>query len=365
MKVVGWGGDHVKMLDQRLLPGEITFLELRDVDGVADGIRNLSVRGAPAIGIAAAYGMALAALSNDASDRASWLERWDADRATLRGTRPTAVNLAWALDRVDAVARPLLDEANFAEAGADGDSPWLRSVEAFRARVLDEARAIDAEDEWMCRQMGDFGAALVPQGARVLTHCNAGGLATGGYGTAVGVIRSAWARDKGLHVFVDETRPLLQGARLTAWELDQEKIPFTLITDNMAGYFMRQGKVDMVVVGADRICANGDVANKIGTYSVAVLAKHHGIPFYVAAPFSTIDLSLPGGDHIVIEQRDPSEVTHHAGRRMAPESTRAANPAFDVTPHELIAAIVTERGVMRAPYTSTLAEAAAVSMART
>jgi methylthioribose-1-phosphate isomerase len=230
---------------------------------------------------------------------------------------------------------------------------------ALHEGLLAEAREIDDEDEWMCRRMGDFGAELVPTGARILTHCNAGGLATGGYGTAVGVIRSAWSRSRDIHVFVDETRPLLQGARLTAWELSKEQIPYTLITDNMAGWFMRQGKIDLVVVGADRICANGDVANKIGTYSVAVLCRHHGIPFYVAAPFSTIDLSLPSGEHIPIEQRDPSEVVSLHGTRVAPDDARAANPAFDVTPAELIAAIITERGVMRPPYLETLARASA------
>jgi methylthioribose-1-phosphate isomerase len=353
MKVVSWdkAGQHVLMLDQRLLPQQVEYLSLHTVAEVADGIRGMAVRGAPAIGIAAAYGMVLSARSVAATTPQQWLATMQSDAALLRSTRPTAVNLAWALERMLTVARDLTQQA--------GTADFATARAAWQETLLAEAVEIDREDEWMCRQMGDFGADLVQPGASVLTHCNAGGLATGGYGTAVGVIRSAWARDKKLHVFVDETRPLLQGARLTAWELTQEGIPYTLITDNMAGYFMRAGKVDLVVVGADRICANGDVANKIGTYSVAVLAAHHKIPFYVAAPFSTIDLTLPSGDRVEIEQRDPREVTHIMGKAdVAPTSAQAANPAFDITPHELIAAIITERGVLRPPYDRSLAEAA-------
>lgn len=351
MKVVEWDRDHVRMLDQRRLPGTVEHLELRTVEAVAEGIRDMAVRGAPAIGIAAAYGLALSARTVDADSASTWRAAFQADRDLLHATRPTAVNLAWALERCSRIADETL-------AAAAGEAfPTLRA--RLESDLLSEAKAIDDEDAWMCRRMGDFGAALVPSGARVLTHCNAGGLATGGYGTAVGVIRSAWARHGDLHVFVDETRPLLQGARLTAWELSREAIPYTLITDSMAGWFMRQGKVDLVVVGADRICANGDVANKIGTYSVAVLCRHHNIPFYVAAPFSTIDLTLASGTQIPIEQRDPREVMSLHGVRVAPEDAVAANPAFDVTPAELIRAIITERGVMRAPYTESLARAAA------
>lgn len=337
------------MLDQRRLPSVVEFLDLQTVADVAEGIRNMSVRGAPAIGIAAAYGLALAARTIDAANVEQWSEQFQEHRKLLHATRPTAVNLAWALERMSGIAEGVVQNA-----GASDFS-------ALRTRLLDallsEARAIDDEDEAMCRRMGEFGAALVPNGAQVLTHCNAGGLATGGYGTAVGVIRSAWAQHNNIHVFVDETRPLLQGARLTAWELGKAGIPYTLITDNMAGWFMRQGKVDLVVVGADRICANGDVANKIGTYSVAVLCRHHGIPFYVAAPFSTIDMSLDSGDKIPIEQRNPDEVTSLHGTRTAPDDAMAANPAFDVTPNELITAIITERGIMRPPYLASLREA--------
>lgn len=350
MKVVYWENNQVHMLDQRRLPGTLEILELGTVEGVAEGIRTLSVRGAPAIGIAAAYGLALSARTVAAETASEWAAAFLHDRDLLHSTRPTAVNLAWALERCVRVAQQMLDEC--------GGEPLSTLRPRLESRLLDEALEIDREDEWMCRRMGDFGSEVVPSGARVLTHCNAGGLATGGYGTAVGVIRSAFTRHGNLHVMVDETRPLLQGARLTAWELSREQIPYTLITDNMAGWFMRQGKVDLAVVGADRICANGDVANKIGTYSVAVLCHHHKIPFYVAAPFSTIDLRLSGGDEIPIEQRDPSEVTHLYGTRTAPSDAVAANPAFDVTPNELITAIITERGVLRPPYTESLARAA-------
>mgnify|MGYP006277434093 CR=1 FL=1 len=351
MKVVAWDRDHVQMLDQRRLPGTVVTLDLHTVEAVADGIRSMAVRGAPAIGIAAAYGLALSARSVSAESTAQWRAAFQADRDLLHATRPTAVNLAWALERCGRVADSVLSET--------AGQPFADVRARLEEALLEEARHIDREDEWMCRRMGDFGAELVPSGARILTHCNAGGLATGGYGTAVGVIRSAWARHENVRVYVDETRPLLQGARLTAWELSKEKIPYTLITDNMAGWFMKQGKIDLAVVGADRICANGDVANKIGTYSVAVLCHHHKIPLYVAAPFSTIDLSLACGELIPIEQRDPAEVTHLHGVRTAPDDAAAANPAFDVTPAALISAIITERGVLRPPYSESLARAAA------
>ncbi len=354
LKVVRWHDGVVQMLDQRRLPGTVEYLELQTVEEVGEGIAHMAVRGAPAIGIAAAYGIALAARSITATTPDDWMEAFQKAKQGLAATRPTAVNLVWALDRMEACARRLLDR--------DGDFANTRSL--LDEGLLAEAREIDEEDEWMCRRMGDFGAVLVPDGASVLTHCNAGGLATGGYGTAVGVIRSAWTRHSNLHVYVDETRPLLQGARLTAWELSQEKIPYTLITDNMAGWFMRCKKIDLAVVGADRVASNGDVANKIGTYSVAVLCHHHGIPFYVAAPFSTVDMSLRSGEQIPIEQRNPNEVLAVQGNRVSPHDARAANPAFDVTPHELISAIITERGVLRPPFTESLATAAAHPLER-
>lgn len=349
MKVVQWVDDTVHMLDQRRLPGTVDVLRLAEVEEVAEGIRNMSVRGAPAIGIAAAYGMALASRRLPAHDLAGWRTGLRQAHDLLLSTRPTAVNLKWALERVERVVDAVASEGNAADFGAL--RPRLEEI------VLREAVAIDDEDEAMCRRMGDFGADLMPRGACILTHCNAGALATGGYGTAVGVIRSAWARDHGLHVFVDETRPLLQGARLTAWELSQEGIPYTLITDNMAASFMRKGAINAVVVGSDRICANGDVTNKIGTYGVAVLARYHGLPFYVAAPFSTVDMALADGRDVEIEQRNPAEVTSFGGTRVAPADAVAANPAFDVTPAHLVTAIITERGVLRAPYTDSLLEA--------
>ncbi len=343
MKSLWWAADHLVLIDQTRLPGELVELHCREYRQVAEAIRTLQVRGAPAIGVAAAYGLALAALDRHTDVAAALADvRVAADE--LRGTRPTAVNLAWALDRS---LRAASSEA---------------TVASLRARLLAEADRIAAEDAAMCRAIGRHGADLIPDGARILTHCNAGALATAEYGTALGVIRAAQEQGKQLHVFVDETRPLLQGARLTAWELQQEGIPITLITDNMAGHFMQRGQIDLAIVGADRIAANGDVANKIGTYSVAVLARAHGLPFYVAAPTSTVDLSLPSGEEIPIEERRPDEVTHLAGRRVAPEGVRVANPAFDVTPASYVSAIVVESGVIRAPYS--LGLRAAVDAAR-
>jgi methylthioribose-1-phosphate isomerase len=327
------------MVDQTRLPGELVTLACRDYREVARAIREMRVRGAPAIGVAAAFAVALAALASQAPDVEALRVELREVGAALRGTRPTAVNLAWAVERA---LRTLEGQASVAEAG--------------RA-ILAEAMRISDEDEAMCRAIGRHGAELVPDGARVLTHCNAGRLATVSYGTALGVVRAAHEQGKRVHVFVDETRPLLQGARLTAWELAREGIPLTLITDSMAGYFMRQGQIDLAVVGADRIAANGDVANKIGTYSVAVLAMAHGVPLYVAAPSSTVDLSLASGEQIPIEERRPEEVLSVGGRRLAPPGVQAANPAFDVTPARYISAIVTEAGVIRPPFGPGLAAA--------
>jgi len=317
--------DAVRLLDQRLLPGEETWLALGSAEAVVDAIKTLAVRGAPAIGVAAAYALACEARRGaSGAALAGAAER-------LVGARPTAVNLAWAVRRM---------AARF----ADGAAALLR-----------EAHAIRDEDEAACRRIGALGAALVPQGARILTHCNAGALATAGYGTALGVVRAAFEAGKSVAVFADETRPFLQGARLTAWELHRDGIPVTLLTDGMGGWLMRRGEIACVVVGADRIAANGDVANKIGTYSLAVLAGHHGIPFYVAAPWSTVDLATATGEDIPIEERESDEVVTLAGRRIAPVGVRARYPAFDVTPASLVTAIITERGVTRAPHARALA----------
>jgi methylthioribose-1-phosphate isomerase len=334
---VRWDDESVVMIDQRRLPGEEVFLRCRTVPEVAAAIRDMAIRGAPAIGVTAAYGLALAVRGSAAEGRAL-AEEFARACQDLAATRPTAVNLFWAIERM----RRRFER----EAG--------RGPAALRDALLSEALAIQEEDLAACRRMGDLGAALLPEKARILTHCNAGALATAGYGTALGVIRSAAREGKVRNVFADETRPYLQGARLTAWELTRDGIPTTLIADNMAGHLMARGEVDAVIVGADRIAANGDVANKIGTYTVAVLAREHGLPFYVAAPVSTIDLGTPSGDGIPIEERPADEVTHHAGRRLAPEGVAVRNPAFDVTPHRYVTAIVCERGVARAPYGESL-----------
>jgi methylthioribose-1-phosphate isomerase len=328
----------VRLIDQTRLPLEEVYVECRTVDEVARAIRTMQVRGAPAIGIAAAMGMALGAAAFHAPTFSAFMSALEDVGAKLIRTRPTAVNLAWAVRRLLGVARglqhlPLAD---------------------IPGRLGAEAAAMREEDIRTNRAMGKYGQELVPDPARILTHCNAGGLATAGYGTALGVIRAAAEAGKRVTVWVDETRPLLQGARLTAWELAKAGIPATLITDNMAGHFMQRGEVDLVVVGADRITRNGDVANKIGTYGVAVLARAHAIPFYVAAPLSTFDLSLHDGSQIPIEERMQEEVTDMGGRRLAPHGIRAANPAFDVTPAGYIHGIITERGVARAPYEDSL-----------
>lgn len=340
MDSIIWDGQQLKLLDQTLLPQRIAYIACDDYQTVAEAIRRLSVRGAPAIGAAAAYGLYVGASKIKATGLDDFQHKLAAIAGELADTRPTAVNLRWALDRMMMRVSTL-------------NQP---DIPAMLQTLLDEAQAIFDEDVNSNRQMGAFGQQLVPPGARILTHCNAGALATAGYGTALGVIRAAQAKGKQVSVYADETRPLLQGARLTAWEMVQENIPVTLITDNMAGYLMAQGKVDLVIVGADRITANGDVANKIGTYGVAVLAAHHQVPFYVAAPLSTIDLKLPSGDQIPIEQRDYREVTHLAGQPLAPEGVKVWNPAFDVTPHALVKGIITERGIVFPPYQKNLAE---------
>ena len=332
-----WAGDRLVLVDQTRLPVEEVERSCATWAEVADCIRSLVVRGAPAIGVAAAFGVALAARQSGARDYEGLLADLEEAIKGLGATRPTAVNLFWALERM---RRLIL-------AGRG------RPLDEIRAGLLAEAQAILDEDLAANRAMGAHGAALVPAGARILTHCNAGALATAGYGTAVGVIRAAHAQGKVALVWVDETRPVLQGSRLTAWEMVKEGIPHRLISDVAAASVMQSGQVDLVVTGADRIAANGDTANKIGTYGVAVLARHHGIPFYVAAPFSTIDPAIASGASIVIEERDPAEVRSLGGRQTAPAESPVFNPAFDVTPAELIAAIITERGVYRPPYSFT------------
>jgi methylthioribose-1-phosphate isomerase len=342
---VKWDGDAVLMIDQRLLPGEQVFLRCRDHREVAEAIRGMAIRGAPAIGVAAALGLALGARSTAAEGEALRGE-FEGMCRDLAVTRPTAVNLFWAIERM---------RRRFTQSAPS---------KSLRDDLLREALAIQEEDLASCRRMGDLGAELLPDDARVLTHCNAGALATAGYGTALGVIRSAARQGKIRQVFADETRPYLQGARLTAWELLEDGIPTTLIADSMAGFMMARGEVNAVVVGADRIARNGDVANKIGTYSVAILAREHGIPFYVAAPVSTIDLDTADGSAIPIEERSPDEITHHGGRRLAPAGVSVRNPAFDVTPARYVTAIVCERGVARPPYEESLASLARPTTSR-
>lgn len=339
MKTIEWKRGKVVLIDQTQLPLKEVYIETSDYLRVAEAIKVLSVRGAPAIGVAAAYAIALAASKSKATSTPGFLQEMDEAVSVVGATRPTAVNLFWALDRMKQKAH-----ANSHLA-----------VSRLKTVLKEEADAIAAEELEMSRKMGEYGAELIADGDTILTHCNAGALATVDYGTALAVIRAAHEQGKNIHVYADETRPLLQGARLTTWELQRENIPVTLICDNMAGYFMSRGKIDKIVVGADRIAANGDVANKIGTYSVAVLAKEHGIPFYVAAPVSTIDSSIPDGGHIPIEERSPDEVTGFGGNRVATDGVRVANPAFDVTPNRLIAGIITDRGVLKPPYTEAIA----------
>jgi methylthioribose-1-phosphate isomerase len=339
-----WTDAGVVILDQRKLPNEVVRYTYTDYRDVAEAIRNMIIRGAPAIGVAAAMGIALGVLHSPAKTLPALQSEFSTICDTLGRTRPTAVDLFWAIQRM---------HRRFSEACAGGD------LESVRAAMIAEACQIHAERHAMDEAIGRFGAALMPDKGKVLTQCNAGALATAGIGTALGVIRIAVERGSKLRVLVPETRPYLQGARLTAWELHEAGVPLTLITDNMIGHFMKQGDVEAVVTGADRIAANGDTANKIGTYQIAVLASEHGIPLYVAAPISTLDLNLPSGDEIPIEQRPAEEVTHFQGVRIAP-AVEAAHPAFDVTPARLIAAIVTERGIARPPYKDSLRQLATI-----
>ncbi|HEX4750910.1 MAG TPA: S-methyl-5-thioribose-1-phosphate isomerase [Bryobacteraceae bacterium] len=333
VETIAWTSEGVVMIDQTRLPNEITFVTCRTYAEVADAIRNMIIRGAPAIGVAAAMGVALGALESQdlESDMPVICE-------TLAKTRPTAVNLFWAIDRMRGVYETVKH----------------LGLDAVRTRLVEEAQRVREEDIAINQAIGRNGADLVPDGKTVLTHCNAGALATAGFGTALGVIRAAVQAGKKIDVFADETRPFLQGARLTAWELQRDGIETTVITDNMAGHFLKSGRIGCVVVGADRIAANGDVANKVGTYGVAVLAKENNVPFYVAAPISTLDLTLKSGDQIPIEERAAKEVTHIGGVQMAPTGIKVANPAFDVTPNRYVTAIITERGVARAPYEESL-----------
>jgi methylthioribose-1-phosphate isomerase len=333
-----WEQDKVRLLDQRRLPREEVYLEITDYREVIEAIRTLAIRGAPAIGVAAAMAAALGALAVDTEDAGEFSRRFAAICQDIAGARPTAVNLFWALDRMQRVAQ------------AHAQEP----VSALKKRLVHEAQAILKEDETTCRHLAREGQALIHDGQRILTHCNTGALATGAYGTALGVLRKAWEAGKRFSVWVDETRPLLQGARLTTWELGKLGIPYTLIPDGAAASLMQQRRVDLVILGADRIAANGDTANKIGTYSLAVLARWHEVPFYVAAPLSTVDFTIPDGSQIPVEERGAEEVTHVLGLPMAPPGAAALNLAFDVTPHDLISGIITEKGVMAPPFTSSL-----------
>jgi len=333
-RTIEWRDDKVIMIDQTRLPAEEVYNEYTDFQGVAEAIRGMIIRGAPAIGVAAAMGVALGARDIIADTFTTFYRQLENVCDLLGRTRPTAVNLFWALERMKRVAQTHKD----------------KDLNSIRALLKAEAISIEAEDLAICKAIGRHGAGLIKEGATILTHCNAGGLATAGYGTALGVIRAAQEAGKNIAVFADETRPWLQGARLTAWELMKDAIPVTLIADNMAGFFMRKGEIDCVVVGADRIAANGDTANKIGTYSVAVLARENHIPFYVAAPISTLDLTLASGELIPIEERTSHEVTEIRGCRIAPEGVKVRNPAFDVTPAKYISGIITEKGVVRGDF---------------
>ncbi len=341
IKTIEWTDEGIRMLDQRLLPTEEKYLMLRSYEEVAEAIKKMVVRGAPAIGVSAAMGLALGASQSVGTSVADLEDDFDYMCQVMSATRPTAVNLFWAIERMRETLRR--------------EKSRTQDPLAIKARLIEEAKNIFREDVAANRALGRFGGELLADGDTVLTHCNAGALATAGdYGTALGVIRGAIDAGKRIAVIADETRPFLQGLRLTAWELAKDNIPVTVITDNMAGHVMKSGKVNAVVVGADRIAANGDAANKIGTYMVAVLAREHNIPFYVAAPVSTLDLSLPSGDQIPIEERDAREVTHIKEHQLAPDGVGVQNPAFDVTPNRLIAAIITDKGVARPPYVESL-----------
>jgi methylthioribose-1-phosphate isomerase len=343
-KTIEWTEDGVVMIDQTRLPGEETYRTYTDYREVAEAIRSMVIRGAPAIGVAAAMGVAVGIKNSGAKNPTELRADFEVIADTLAKTRPTAVNLFWAINRMRDVFNHSLS-CHHTNA---------QVIDMVRVGLEEEAKRILAEDIAINEAMGRHGADLMPNEGTVLTHCNAGALATGGYGTALGVIRAAVGAGKKLRVFADETRPFLQGARLTAWELAKDNIPVTIITDSMAGHFMKQGEIRAAIVGADRIASNGDTANKIGTYSVAVLAHENGIPFYVAAPLSTIDMSLASGAQIPIEERSSAEVTHIKGMAIAPDDVQARHPAFDVTPERYITAIITERGVARAPYTQSL-----------
>jgi len=338
IQTIEWTDAGVRFIDQTKLPTEETYVTCKTYEQVADVIRNMVVRGAPAIGVAAAMGIALGMKNSKAETGGDLKKDFDQICDAIGKTRPTAVNLFWAIRRMT----------------EKFDRLRVRPIPLIKQALIEEAQRMHAEDIAANQAMGRHGATLMPSSGGVLTHCNAGALATCGYGTALGVIRAAVEQGKKIHVFADETRPFLQGSRLTAWELMKDGIPTTVISDNMAGAMMKQGRIGAIVVGADRIAANGDVANKIGTYTVAVLAKEHGIPFYVAAPFSTIDLATPDGSKIPIEQRNQREVTHIAGRQMVPDGVEVENPAFDVTPAKYVNAIITERGIAKAPYEDSL-----------
>jgi methylthioribose-1-phosphate isomerase len=340
IKTLEWTDGGVRFIDQTKLPTEETYVTCKSYEEVADAIRTMVVRGAPAIGVAAAMGIALGVRDSRASNQADLQRDFEQIATVLAATRPTAVNLFWAIRRM---------RNKFGEISA-------QPIDRIKQELIAEAQSMLVEDIAGNEAMGKHGAVLLPSSGGILTHCNAGALATCGYGTALGVIRAAVDSGKKLQVFADETRPFLQGSRLTAWELMKDGIPTTLISDNMAGAIMRQGKIDAVIVGADRIAANGDVANKIGTYTVAILAREHRIPFYVAAPFSTVDMETPDGSRIPIEQRAATEVTHLAGKQIAPDGVKVENPAFDVTPHEYVTAIITERGVARELFVDSLRE---------
>ena len=339
IKTIEWKNNRVILIDQRKLPGQESYVICSDYRQVIKAIKEMVIRGAPAIGVAAAMGVALGAQAIKSEHPESFRDRFNKICEEIKGARPTAVNLSWAVERMKRLV----------------ENKGLKKIASLKRILVQEARNLLSEDIAINKRLGFIGQKVIKNQATVLTHCNAGALATGGYGTALGVIRAAKEAGKEVQVIADETRPFLQGTRLTAWELVREHIPVTLITDNMAGYLMKKGLIDLVIVGADRIAANGDTANKIGTYSVAVLAREHGIPFYVAAPRSTIDPQIKTGEDIPIEERHESEVTHLAGKRMAPSGVKVLNPAFDVTPHTFITGIITERGILKAPFQRSIA----------
>jgi methylthioribose-1-phosphate isomerase len=336
-KTIEWKDDRVVMIDQRKLPVEEAYVECLTYEDVASAIKEMVIRGAPAIGVAAAMGIALGALKSETRNKTEFLRELEGISTVLSETRPTAVNLFWALRRMKDVV----------------DKNYEEDIDLIKMRLVEEAKRVYEEDVNICKRIGSVGGQLIEDGSVVLTHCNAGSLATADYGTALGVVRNAFESGKRIKVIATETRPFLQGARLTAWELHKDGVPVSLITDGMAGYVISKGMIDSVIVGADRIASNGDVANKIGTYSLSVLAKVHGIPFYVAAPMSTIDFNCPSGELIPIEQRDTKEITHIMGCRIAPD-VNVLNPAFDITPSENVSSIITEKGIARAPYTVSL-----------